>query len=388
MREVKTPLETSVGTVPGGDLGRVRKDLELDHLEKGSHLSEDRPEIPSARDARTIFQGILCGIAVLACLYVAQDIVLPVVLALVLKILLQPLVNLLGRLHVPKPAGALIALAVLLSVFVGLSMLLSSPAARWVSELPETWPQLQQKFAFMKYPVEHVQRTLDQMGVHLGSRSSLLSNPIGMVTAVFSGTGTVAAHLLETLLVLFYLLVFGETFLRRLIEVLPTFADKRKAAEISLRITRDLSAYLLTITVINTAVGCATAGVMWLCDVPGPVLWGVVAFCLNFVPILGPFCGIVLFLAVGLVSKGPAWAALLPAALYFGIHVMEGEIVTPMLLANRFTINPVAVILSLIFWYWMWGVPGAILAVPMLAIIKIICDRLRPLRAFGHLLEG
>ena len=149
-----------------------------------------------------------------------------------------------------------------------------------------------------------------------------------------------------------------------------------------------LSAYLLTITVINTAVGGATAGVMWLCDVPGPVLWGVVAFCLNFVPILGPFCGIVLFLAVGLISKGPAWAALLPAALYFGIHVMEGEIITPMLLANRFTINPVAVILSLIFWYWMWGIPGAILAVPMLAIIKIVADRLPPFRAFGHLLEG
>jgi predicted PurR-regulated permease PerM len=89
-----------------------------------------------------------------------------------------------------------------------------------------------------------------------------------------------------------------------------------------------------------------------------------------------------------LIGKGPAWAALLPAALYFGIHVIEGEIVPPMLLASRFIINPVAVILSLIFWYWMWGVPGAILAVPVLTIIKIVCDRLRPLRAFGHLLEG
>ena len=313
---------------------------------------------------------------------------LPVVLALVLKLLLQPLVNLLERLHAPKAAGALVALAVLLSIFVGLGTLLSSPAARWASELPQTWPQLQQKFAFIKDPVENVQRTLDQMGVQLGSPSSLLSNPIGMVTAVFSGTGTVAAHLLETLRVLFYLLVFGETFLRRLVEVLPTFANKREAVEISLHVERDLSAYLLTIAVINVAVGCATAAVMWLCDVPGPVLWGVVAFCLNFVPILGPFFGIILFLAVGLISKGPALAALLPAALYFGIHVIEGEIVTPMLLASRFTINPVAVILSLIFWYWMWGVPGAILAVPVLAIIKIVCDRLRPLRAFGHLLEG
>jgi predicted PurR-regulated permease PerM len=375
-------------TVPGGDLGRLREDLPPDCFEAGIQRVEDRLEMPLAPDARTIFLGILCLIAVLACLYIAQDIVLPVVLALVLKLLLQPLVTLLERLHVPKAAGALVAIAVLLSVFVGLGMLLSSPAARWVSELPQTWPQLQQKFAFIQDPVAHVQHTLDQMGVQLGSPSSLLSNPIGMATAVLGGTGTVAAHLLETLLVLFYLLVFGEIFLRRLVEVLPRFAEKREAVEISLRVERDLSAYLLTITLINTAVGCATTGVMWLCDVPGPVLWGVVAFCLNFVPILGPFCGIVLFLAVGLISKGPAWAALLPAALYFGIHVLEGEIVTPLLLANRFTINPVAVILSLIFWYWMWGVPGAILAVPMLAIIKIVCDRLRPFRAFGHLLEG
>jgi predicted PurR-regulated permease PerM len=374
--------------VPGGDLGQHRKELAPDCLEEGSQPAEDRLEISWPQDARTIFQGILCGIAVLACLYIAQDIVLPVVLAFVLKLLLQPLVSFLERLHVARPAGALVALAVLLSIFIGLGMLLSSPAAQWVSELPHTWPLLQQKFGFLREPIENVQDTLDEMGVHVGNPASLLSNPIGMATAVLGGTGTVAAHLLETLLVLFYLLVFGETFLRRLVEVLPTFASKREAVEISLQVERDLSAYLLTITVINAVVGGATAGVMWLSGVPGPVLWGVVAFCLNFVPILGPFCGVVLFLAVGLISKGPAWAALLPVVLYFGIHVVEGEIVTPMLLANRFTINPVAVILSLIFWYWMWGVPGAILAVPMLAIIKIIADRLRPFRAFGHLLEG
>jgi predicted PurR-regulated permease PerM len=374
--------------MPGEDFGLQKKDLTPDCLRTGDHRVEDRREMPLAWEARTIFLGILCLIAVLACLYIAQDIVVPVVLALVLKLLFQPLVSLLERAHVPRVAGAFIALAVLLSVFVGVGTLLSSPAAQWVSQLPQTWPQLQQKFEIIRHPVEHMQHTLDQMGLQLGGPSSILSNPIGMATAVLGGTGTIAAHLLETLLVLFYLLVFGEIFLRRLVEVLPRFSDKREAVEISLRVERDLSAYLLTITIINSAVGGATAGVMWLCDVPGPILWGVVAFCLNFVPILGPFCGIILFLAVGLISKGPDWAALLPAALYFGIHVMEGEIVTPMLLANRFTINPVAVILSLIFWYWMWGVPGAILAVPMLAIIKIVSDRLRPLRAFGHLLEG
>ena len=345
-------------------------------------------EMPLPQDARTVFQGILCLIAVLACLYLAREIVLPVVLAIVLKLLLQPLVRLLERIRTPKPLGALISIFLLLAVFVGLGALLSTPAAAWAANLPEAWPRLQQKFAFMNGPLEQLQQTLDRMGVHMSAPGELLSHPVGMVTAVFSGTSSVAADLLETLLVLFYLLVFGETFLRRLVEVLPTFADKREAVELSLHIERDLSAYLLTITIINAAVGCGTAGVMWLCEVPGPALWGIVAFCVNFVPILGPFCGIVLFLGVGIVSRGPVWSALLPAALYFAIHVAEGEIITPMLLAKRFTINPVAVILSLIFWYWLWGIPGAILAVPMLAIIKITCDRLRPFRAFGHILEG
>jgi predicted PurR-regulated permease PerM len=368
----------------GGELGKV---LGITVSESGTDDPE-KLEMPLPRSWDTVFLGILTLIATLACLYVARDIVLPVVLAVVLKLLFQPLVKVLERIRIPKVVGALFSLLLLLGVFVGLGALLSSPASRWAAQLPQAWPMLQQRFAVLQQPVAHLHRVLDSMGIHFDGGDSFLSHPVSMVTAVFSGTGTVASNLLETLLVLFYLLVFGETFLRRLVEVLPRFDDKREAVEISMHMEKDLSAYLLTITVINAVVGCATALVMWICDVPGPILWGVVAFCLNFVPILGPFFGILMFLAVGIVTDGFAWIAILPACLYFGIHIAEGEIITPMLLASRFTINPVAVMLSLIFWYWMWGVAGAILAVPMLAILKIICDRLRPFRALGHLLEG
>jgi predicted PurR-regulated permease PerM len=109
---------------------------------------------------------------------------------------------------------------------------------------------------------------------------------------------------------------------------------------------------------------------------------------LNYVPILGPLFGTIIFLLAGMLSFDSLWWALLPPALYFGIHLVEGETLTPMLLARRFTFNPVLVILSLVFWFWMWGVPGAILAVPMLAVLKIVSDRLRPLKPLGHLLEG
>jgi predicted PurR-regulated permease PerM len=176
--------------------------------------------------------------------------------------------------------------------------------------------------------------------------------------------------------------------MRRLVEILPRFRDKRQAVEISLHVERDISAYLLTVTLINAVVGIATGLMMWACGVANPLLWGVVAFVLNFVPILGPMVGLVIFLMASVLSLGVEWWALLPVGLYFLIHLVEGEFATPMVLARRFTINPVAVILALVFWYWMWGVPGAILAVPMLAIIKIVCDDLRPLRAFGHFLEA
>jgi len=124
------------------------------------------------------------------------------------------------------------------------------------------------------------------------------------------------------------------------------------------------------------------------CGLGDPILWGGVAFLLNYVPIMGPFAGVGLFLLAGLLTMDQLWQALLPAGLYFLIHLIEGEMVTPILLARRFTLNPVLVIISLIFWFWMWGVPGAILAVPMLAITKIVCDGIKPLNPLGHFLEG
>jgi predicted PurR-regulated permease PerM len=115
-----------------------------------------------------------------------------------------------------------------------------------------------------------------------------------------------------------------------------------------------------------------------------PILWGSLAFLLNYVPILGPLTGIGVFFIVGIVTLGWPFQALLPAACYTMIHIAEGEIITPMLLAKRFTLNPVLIIISLFFWHLLWGIPGALLAVPLLAMFKIICDRVEPLKPVGH----
>ena len=352
----------------------------------------ERPDMPLPDDVRTVFLGGLFVLASLAALYVASEIVLPVVLAFMLNLLLQPVMKVSDRLRLPRIVGALLGVILVIAALAALGTLLSGPAARWGAKLPEAVPRLQAKLSFLAAPTAAVRELLAQIQGGTAQTAPMSAGaPVrlgNLFDTLFSGTRAVAAGLFTMLLVLLYLLHSGETFLRRVVEILPRFKDKRRAVELSLHVQRDISAYLLTITAINLIVGLATAAVMWICGVSDPLLWGVAAFGLNFVPILGPIVGVVLFAFVGEVSLDGGWAALLPAGLYLLIHLVEGEAVTPILLARRFTINPVAVVLGLVFWYWMWGVPGAVLAVPMLAITKIVCDDLPPLRAFGHFLEG
>lgn len=353
----------------------------------------DETEMPLPSDPRTFFLGGLFGLGALAALYVASAIILPVVLAFVLNLLLQPTVRLLGRLHLPPTVGALLTVFLVIGALAGLVAALSVPAATWAERLPEGIPRLQAHLQVIRAPIEALQKVIqqaEQVADAPPGQGSIVSvrRDLGLTGALFAGTRTVLDGLFTTVLVLYFLLVAGDIFLRRIVEILPTFGDKRQAVDISQQIQEDISGYLVTITAMNAAVGVTTAAAMYLCGLGDPLLWGTTALLLNYIPILGPLFGVGIFVLVGMLSFESLWWALLPPALYFGIHLVEGETVTPMLLARRFTLNPVLIILSLVFWFWMWGVLGAILAVPMLAILKIICDRLRPLKALGHFLEG
>jgi predicted PurR-regulated permease PerM len=349
--------------------------------------------MPLPSSPQTFFLGSLLALAVLAAVYVASSIILPVVLAFVLQLILQPAVRILERVRLPRAVGALLAILLVIGALVGFVAALSVPAATWAEKLPEGIPRLEAHMVILKRPIEALQKVIQQ-AEHVadapGKKDSTVSvrRDLGLTSILFAGTRAVLDGLFTTVLVLYFLLVSGEIFLRRIVEVLPNFSDKRQAVDISQQIEADISAYLVTITAMNAAVGVATAAAMYLCGLGDPLLWGAIAFLLNYVPILGPLFGTVIFLLAGMLSFDSLWSALLPPALYFGIHLAEGETLTPMLLARRFTLNPVLVILSLVFWFWMWGVPGAILAVPMLAILKIISDRVRSLKALGHVLEG
>jgi predicted PurR-regulated permease PerM len=353
----------------------------------------DEIKMPLPSNPQTFFLGGLFVFAVFAALYVASSIILPVVLAFVLNLLLQPAVRLMERMRLPRAVGAVLAILVVIGALASLVTALSVPAASWSQRLPEGIPRLEAHLVILKGPMQALERVVQKAQQSMeapGQKGSSIEvrRNLGLTSALFAGTRAVLDRLLTTVLVLYFLLAAGDIFLRRIVEILPKFGDKRQAVDISKQIEADISAYLLTITAMNTAVGIATAAAMYLCGLGDPLLWGATAFLLNYIPILGPLFGICVFILAGMLSFDNLWWALLPPTLYFVIHLVEGETLTPMLLARRFTLNPVLVILSLVFWFWMWGAPGAILAVPLLAILKIVCDRLRPLKALGHFLEG
>jgi predicted PurR-regulated permease PerM len=348
----------------------------------------DEEAMPLPADVKVIFLGGIFFILSLAALYTAAEIVWPLIFAFVLSLLLNPLLRLLDRLHIPRVLGALLLVAAVLALVVGLGTAISGPAASWAAKLPDGLPRLFQRLRFLESPFAALQHFWQQVESFAGWQNGTNSSGSALLTSLLTGTRSFASGFFTTLLFLFFLLVAGEIFLQRLVEIMPRFSGKRQVVDIANQIESDISAYLLTITAMNAAVGIATAAVMWLTGVGDPALWGTIAFLLNFVPILGPLLGVLIFLLAGALAAETVWLMLLPAGLYLGIHVIEGETITPMLLARRFTLNPVLVIVSLVFWFWMWGVPGAILSAPMLAITKIVCDRVRPLAAFGHFLEG
>jgi predicted PurR-regulated permease PerM len=315
--------------------------------------AEESPDLIASTDIRTIVQVGLFILALLASCYVAGEIILPIVLAFVLMLVLQPVMRLFEQLRLPRMIAALVIIMVLFGSVVGLGGALSGPAASWAEKLPGGIPRLQERLTFLSKPVQTFQKFLHQAeGLTQGAEPAVATVAVqgaSLNDKVLTTTRAIVSGLFTTVLVLFFLLVSGDLFLRRLVEILPRFKDKRQTVDISQQIEADISAYLVTITIMNVAIGVATGIVAMLCGLGDPILWGTVAFLLNFVPVLGPMIGVVIFVLVGLLSIDTLWLAFVPASLYFLLHLIEGETITPMLLAKRFTVNPVLVVFALVF---------------------------------------
>jgi predicted PurR-regulated permease PerM len=367
----------------------------MDGLERGlgnrpedeqARLDQAHEELRGSTQRGGKALGTLAVLAVVYTLYFAAAIVLPFVLALVLYLLLSPAMRLLNqRLRLPR---ALAALALIVALFVlvgGVGAAISVPASSWIARAPESLPRLEQKLGFLREPLDYIQHGYQELGGQQGGAPGL-SSVTSLGGSILGGIKTMLGDGFTILLLLFFFLSSGDSLLRRFVEVLPTWEDKKRAVAIASEIEENVASYLATITVMNVLVGTLNGLSVWLLGMPNPLLFGTLAFLLNYIPIIGPLTGVVLFFFVGLFSFDHPLYALIPAGIYLAIHILEGETITPMLLARRLTLNPVLVIVSLFFWDWMWGVPGALLSVPLLAVAKIVCDRLPGLVAVGHML--
>ncbi len=364
-------------------------DLPEIQAEDFADLARSTDEMPLPTDLRTL---LLLGIFVLLSfytLYFTREIAIPIVFAFVLNLLLQPAMRALTRLYLPRTIAALLMILVFFGTVAGIAVSISSPAANWIAKAPESLTRLEERLSVLKKPLGQLQeatkRVEDMAQSSQNQMTVAIKNP-GLSSFLLLNTQSLLVGLGLTIVLLFFLLVVGDMFLRRLVEIIPKLRNKKQLVDISQEIERNISGYLFTITLMNAAVGLLTGLAAYLFGMSDAILWGVAAFLLNYLPIFGPLLGTAMLFLAGLVTFDTIWQALLPAAAYLVIHIIEGETITPMLLARRFILNPVLVIISVVFWYWMWGVAGALLAVPMLAALKIICDRILPLAAFGHFL--
>jgi predicted PurR-regulated permease PerM len=356
--------------------------------------NETAEQLGRTINVQTVLLGVIAGVLVLYTLYIAQTVAVPLVLACMLNLVLTPVVLALARLRIPEPVGAAaVVAAVLLIVGMGL-VTLSEPAAGWLRRMPVIIDQLGDRLEFLQAPAKQLKRAeealtnLGEGGVPAQATQVAVVQQTTLRGLLFNETSRLLMGGLTTLVLLYFMLAIGDTFLRRLVAAMPDFRTKKQAVEIAHQLQRDMSHYLLTVSAINVAFGAVVGLIMMLTGMPNPLLWGAMAGLLNYIPFLGHTVSAIVITIVAVLSFDELAATLIPPASFIVLAALEGNVITPMILARRLTLNPVAVVSALLIWGWMWGIVGLLLAVPLLVVAKIACDKIEPLNPVGEFLGG
>jgi predicted PurR-regulated permease PerM len=333
------------------------------------------------------------GLFALACLYTlrtARELLLPLVIGVMLYFLLVPAVRLLRRVGLPESAGATVVVLGLVFV-VGLGgYALSWPATTWMARAPAGLRQVETKLKPLLRGVERLSRTAQQVEEITsagtpGQAPEVQVKEPGIGAAFVGGMQSFLGGFAIILTLVYFLLASGDTVRRKIVRAFPRLADRQRAVDIAREMEQQISAYLLVTTVINVVFGVVVAATLWLMGMPNPVLWGVIAAVTNYIPYLGGLiCTTVIGLAALLAFEDVWWALLVPTV-FFIINTLEGYVITPLIMGRRFTLDPALLFVGLLFWWFVWGTPGALLAVPMMAAFKIFCERvesLQPIAAF------
>jgi predicted PurR-regulated permease PerM len=380
------PLPATAVTVDPVDEATVPVPGAAEVLRRGSRLFRRRVTT-LAHLAFVVF-----GTAVFA--YVARPVLIPILLAWVISMMLKPPTRWLRRCYLPPSAAAAIVVACAIIAIGYGAMHLVRPASEWLERAPENIPKLKQKFAHILAPAARLTAAAADVGsLDAAAAATKIVQPVEvkdnrMASTMFTWTWSLVAGIGETVALVFLLLAWGERFVQRLVPMLPTLRDKKQIVEISRELENHISQYLFSVGMINFGFGAAVGGALYLAGLPNAMMWGAAAALANFVPYFGPVLGVAAVAVSGLIEFDSLGAALLPGACYFGLHLIETNVITPLVLGRRFTLNPVVIFVAVIFGIWLWGVIGALLAVPLLVVLKVVCERVQMLSSFGEFLSG
>jgi predicted PurR-regulated permease PerM len=352
-----------------------------DHAERDDEARLIAETISIKRDrllaSLTLIAGVGLVVAVPFALRSGAEFFMPVTAALVVAIALVPLLEWFERRGVPSKlaAGLCLIVFLLLAMFAIGSIVI--PATDWVAQVPskigKVRSTLEPVFDLYKNLDRFIDRTLSQIAVNQDStRSVRIETPNSMLGLLTTSAPHLLIQLFFALLVIFFFLSGWTSMRKKTIVSRGSFEGALTTARVIQQVVDATSTYIGTITLINVGLGTLTALALWWLGMPSPVMWGGIVAVANYVPYLGPIvCALLLFLG-GLMTYPDVWGALLPPAAFISFHLIEANFFTPMVVGHRLTISPLSILVSLSFWAWIWGTTGALLAVPLLIIMKTV----------------
>jgi predicted PurR-regulated permease PerM len=333
------------------------------------------------QQAQSVGIVLLATLIGIGALYVGREFFIPIALALLLNALLRPLVRGLERLRVPTVAGATLVVLGLLGGLTTGGFALVDPVRAWVSQVPASIETAARKLEPARHSLEHVSQAAQGVTEPGGAPPAAPAPPAvpPFLTQLFGTTATLIAGLAEVLLLLYLLLASGDLFLRKVVEVLPLFGDKRTAVRVTEEVQQAVTRYMGATLLINLGQGIAVGLTLWGLGLPHPWLWGGFTVVLEFIPYLGA-AGMIGLLAVTAFSQFDSLGSiLLVPGTYLVIATLQNNRVSPFVYGQRLQLNPVAVFVGVLFWWYLWGVAGAFLAVPFFATLKIVADHVEGL---------
>ncbi|MCA1653515.1 MAG: AI-2E family transporter [Sphingomicrobium sp.] len=327
----------------------------------------------------TLIGGIGLILAIPFALRGGAEFFMPVTAALVVAIALVPLLEWFERRRVPSKLAAVLCVVLFLGVALFALASIVLPAIDWVARIPQRIEQVRHTLDPLLNLYKSLQHWIDSTASKIASappRNGPRTVRIESTTSVIQTVSASAPHILIqmffALLVIFFFLAGWTGMRKRTIVSRGSFEGALTTARVIQQVVEATSTYLGTITLINMAMGAITAAILWFLGMDSPIMWGGIVAVLNYIPYLGPIASILLLAFGGLMTFPDAWAAMLPPAFFLCLHLVEANVFTPSVVGRRLEINPLLILVSLSFWAWVWGTTGALLAVPLLIILKTI----------------